>query len=124
VIEAEGLAKVPIVEVWNKWDLLSAERAAELQAIIEARPDEIIVPASALTGVGSSNVLDRIGAMLTTSAKLHEFVVPAADGQRLAWLHAHGEVLEDSEAGEGETGPERRLTVRLTARELGRYVRL
>jgi GTP-binding protein HflX len=124
VIEAEGGAKVPIVEVWNKWDLLGAERAAELQEIIDARPEEIIVPASALTGVGSSDVLERIGAMLTTGAMLHEFVVPAADGQRLAWLHAHGEVLEEIEGGEGEKGPERRLTVRLTPRELGRYVRL
>lgn len=124
LIEAEGLSKVPIVEVWNKWDLLSAERAAELQEIIDARPDEIIVPASALTGVGSSDVLERIGAMLTTEAKLHEFVVPASDGQRLAWLHAHGEVIDENEAGEDEQGPQRRLTVRLTPRELGRYIRL
>lgn len=124
LIEAEGTPKVPIVEVWNKWDLLGAERAAELQEIVDHRPDEIIVPASALTGVGSNELLERIGAMLTTGAKLHEFVVPAADGQRLAWLHAHGEVIEEDEAGEGEKGPQRRLTVRLTPRELGRYVRL
>ena len=124
LIEEGGAPKVPIVEAWNKWDLLSVERAAELSVIIEARPDEIIVPMSALTGQGSSALLERIGAMLTSGAKLHEFVLPAADGQRLAWLHAHGEVIEEAEAGEGEQGPERRLTVRLTPRELGRFVRL
>jgi GTP-binding protein HflX len=68
-------------------------------------------------------LLERISALLTSGAKLHEFVLSAADGQRLAWLHAHGEVV--AEAGEeGEHGPERRLTVRLTPRELGRFVHL
>lgn len=124
LVEEGGTPKIPMVEVWNKWDLLSTERAAELQEIIDTRPDEIIVPMSALTGQGSSALLERIGAMLTSSAKLHEFVLPAADGQRLAWLHAHGEVIEEAEAGEGEQGPERRLIVRLTPRELGRFVRL
>ena len=56
-------------------------------------------------------------------ARRHEFIVPAADGQRLAWLHANGEVLADTEAaGEGE--PARRLSVKLTARDFGRYARL
>ena len=124
LLEEGGAARVPIIEVWNKWDLLDTERAAKLQEIIDQRPEEIIVPMSALTGQGSSGLLERVGSMLTSGAKLCEFVLPAADGQRLAWLHAHGEVLEESEAGEGEQGPERRLTVRLTPRELGRFVRL
>lgn len=124
LVEEGNVAKIPIVEVWNKWDLLDHDRAAELREIIASRSDEIIVPASALTGEGSSALLERIGAMLTAGAKLHQFVLPAADGQRLAWLHAHGEVIEEAEAGEGDDGPARRLTVRLTPRELGRFVRL
>lgn len=124
LVEEGNAAKIPMVEVWNKWDLLDGDRAAELREIIANRPDEIIVPASALTGEGSSVLLERIGAMLTAGAKLHQFVLPAADGQRLAWLHAHGEVIDEAEAGEGDDGPERRLTVRLTPRELGRFVRL
>jgi GTPase len=124
LVEEGSVAKIPIVEVWNKWDLLDEDRAADLREIIAHRPDEMIVPASALTGEGSSALLERIGAMLTAGAKLHQFVLPAADGQRLAWLHAHGEVIDEAEAGEGDDGPERRLTVRLTPRELGRFVRL
>ena len=42
----------------------------------------------------------------------------------LAWLHAHGEVLADDDAGEDERGPLRRLSVRLDPRELGRFSRL
>ncbi|MFT4026286.1 MAG: GTPase HflX [Novosphingobium sp.] len=124
LIEEGERPTIPIVEVWNKWDLLSAGRAADLREIIAARPDEIIVPASALTGEGSRDLLDRIGAFLTAGAKLHQFVLPAGDGQRLAWLHAHGEVIEETRADEGEQGPELRLTVKLTPRELGRFVRL
>lgn len=124
MIEEGAASSIPIVEVWNKWDLLSAERAADLREIIDHRPDEIIVPGSALTGEGSRELLERIGSFLTAGAKLHQFVLPAGDGQRLAWLHAHGEVIDEVEVGEGDEGPERRLTVRLTPRELGRFVRL
>ena len=31
--------------------------------------------------------------------------MPASDGARIAWLHAHGEVLDEGEAGEGRSGP-------------------
>ncbi|MDB5725359.1 MAG: GTPase HflX [Novosphingobium sp.] len=124
LVEEGNTAKIPIVEVWNKWDLLDEDRAIQLREIIANRPDEIIVPASAISGEGSSALLERIGTMLTAGAKLHHLVLPAADGQRLAWLHAHGEVIEEAEAGEGDDGPERRLTVRLTPRALGRFVRL
>ncbi len=52
------------------------------------------------------------------------FIVPVADGRRLAWLHAHGEVLADDDGGEGENGPQRRLTVRLNPKELGQFASL
>ena len=51
-------------------------------------------------------------------------ILPVSDGQRHAWLHAHGEVLAEDEAGEDERGPLRRLQVRLDPRELGRFTRL
>jgi GTP-binding protein HflX len=52
------------------------------------------------------------------------FTVPASDGQKIAWLHAHGEVLGEEDAGEGEEGPLRRIAVKLTPRELGRFAAL
>jgi GTP-binding protein HflX len=125
LIEEEGSQpKVPVIEVWNKWDLLPPDRAKQLREQLAAHPDEVIVPVSALTGQGSDDLLEAIGKLLTTDAKVHEFAVPASDGQRLAWLHAHGDVLTDEEAIEATTGPVRRLHVRLTPRELGRYMRL
>jgi GTP-binding protein HflX len=47
-----------------------------------------------------------------------------ADGQKLAWLHAHGEVMSEVETEDDEGTPIQRITVRLTPRELGRFVQL
>ena len=125
VIEDEGAApSVPMVEAWNKWDLLDAARAAELREQLLAHPDDVIVPVSALTGEGCEALLEAVSKLLTAGAKLHTFVVPLSDGQRLAWLHAHGEVVNETEAGEDNRGPLLRLEVRLEPRELGRFSRL
>jgi GTPase len=125
LIEAEGGApKVPVVEAWNKWDLLDTERAAELREQLAMREDEVIVPVSALTGEGCAALLEAASKLLTAGARLHSFVLPVSDGQRLAWLHAHGEIVSEADAGEDERGPLRRLEVRLEPRELGRFIRL
>ncbi len=126
----EGVAigpPVPVIEVWNKWDLLPADRAIELRQ--QARiSDQVVVPLSALTGDGCDDLLTAASGLLTQDAREMVFVLPASDGQRIAWLHAHGEVLEDGEVGpagvSGNDSPERRIRVRLTPRELGRFTRL
>lgn len=125
LIEGEGATpKVPIVEAWNKWDVLTSDRADELAAQRASHPDDQIVPLSALTGEGCDQLLTVVSQVLTSGARPHEFIVPVCDGQRIAWLHAHGEMLADEDAGEDDRGPLRRLTVRLEPRELGRFVRL
>jgi len=110
-----------IIEVWNKWDLLDADRASELEAVIAQRSDEIIIPVSAITGEGCDHLLEVTGRLLHSDAKLHDFVLPVSAGKQLAWLHAHGEVVGDEDAGDGELGPQRRLKVLLSPRELGRF---
>ncbi|HWU01132.1 MAG TPA: GTPase, partial [Novosphingobium sp.] len=127
LMEEGGLnPAVPIIEVWNKWDLLSSDRAAELlrQAREASHEDEVIVPLSAYTGEGCEELLVAANRLLTGDAREHTFLIEAGDGQRIAWLYAHGEVLSDIEA-EDEDGraPCRRLSVRLTPREWGRYAR-
>jgi GTP-binding protein HflX len=123
VIEGEGgETRVPMLELWNKWDLLSGERREELAALAEQDVD--VLPISAETGFGVAEMLDRVGRLLTEGARVHRITVAASDGARIAWLHAHGEVLDEQEAGEGETGPLRRLDVRLTDKEFGRYAAL
>jgi GTP-binding protein HflX len=123
VTQGEGReTRVPILELWNKWDLLSDERREELAHLAENDPD--VLPISAETGFGVEAMLDRIGRLLTKGAQVHSLTVPASDGARIAWLHRHGEVLAERDAGEGDAGPLRRLDVRLTEKEFGRYAAL
>lgn len=121
----EGGAKIPIVEAWNKWDLLTAEEKAMRDDIVSARISEVpVVPISALTGEGVDALLEQLGRMLTGGAQTLEVTVPLSDGQRLAWLHAHGDILEEREIDDAEGQPAMRIKVRLTPRELGRFTSL
>jgi GTP-binding protein HflX len=120
VIDGEdGHSEMPILELWNKWDLLDEERRAELEPLAAADSD--VLPLSAVTGFGVDGLLQRLGEVLTKGARRHSITLPASDGQRIAWLHSHGEVLAEEEAGEGEQGPLRRIEVRLTDKEFGRF---
>jgi len=118
VIEGEEPA-IPIIEVWNKWDLLDEERRLEIEALAAMDPE--VLPLSAATGFGVERLLDRLGEVLTQGARWHTITLPASAGQKIAWLHSHGEVLAEEEAGEGEEGPLRRIEVRLTDKEFGRF---
>lgn len=123
VSDGEGRnPEMPIIELWNKWDLLDDERRVEMEAL--AAGDADVLPMSAVTGLGTEGLLERLGQLLTSGARRHSITLPASDGQRIAWLHSHGEVLAEEEAGEGEGGPLRRIEVRLTEKELGRFAAL
>lgn len=116
VIDDEGgVSRIPILEVWNKWDAVDGERRIELKALVEDADDVAIV--SALSGQGIDELLVRFGSMLTGDAKTVELTIPASDGRRLAWLHAHGEVLGERDAGANN----RVITVRLNAKEFGQF---
>jgi GTP-binding protein HflX len=120
VIEDDGgPSRMPILELWNKWDLLDADRRAMLEAL--AVGDDDMLPLSAETGFGVEELRERLGQLLTSGARLHSITVPASDGARIAWLHQHGEVVAQAEAGEGEL---RRIDVRLTDKEWGRFAAL
>lgn len=122
VVDAEsGESEIPILEVWNKADLLDDARLTELQ---EAASGQGAVLLSAAKGTGLQGFADKIAQMLTEKASEVSVTLPVSDGRRIAWLHAHGEVLQDDDAGEGAEGPMRRMTVRLNPKELGQYASL
>lgn len=119
VVDADtGVSSIPILEVWNKCDLLDAEKLAELQ---ESAAGQGAVILSAVTGEGVAALEAELARRLTGGAREVAFTVPVRDGRRMAWLHAHGDVLSDEDAGEGDSGPMRRLTVRLNPKELGQF---
>ena len=116
---ADGVSSIPILEIWNKIDLVDEDRAAALRNLAAEDPEVEMV--SAVTGQGVDALVERLGAELTAKAVTREFQIPASDGQRIAWLHAHGEVLEDEEGDARDGQPMRRIVVRLNPKEIGQF---
>jgi len=116
-----GTSDIPILEVWNKCDLLDAEQIEELRNSVEGQGAVIL---SAVTGEGVEALEAELARLLTGGAREVAFILPLHDGRRIAWLHAHGDVLAEEDAGEGEDGPMRRFTVRLNLKELGQFASL
>ena len=94
VLKSLGLADEgapPRLEAWNKVDLLSDEERTRL--LEEAKRCEDVVPISALTGDGLDLLRDRMSDKLRCGEQIHEIRLQAGQGDRIAWLHARGEVL-------------------------------
>jgi GTP-binding protein HflX len=124
ISEAGAEAGVPLIEAWNKWDLLDSDERAMRLDLIKVQPRaRPAVPISAATGEGIDALVTTVAEALTRESRRYELVVPAGDGQRLAWLHANGEVLIDEDA-RSDGAPMRRIAVRLTPRDFGRYAQL
>jgi GTP-binding protein HflX len=104
----------PLVEAWNKIDRLDGEQAAQVRA--EAIRREEVVILSALTGDGVEDLLACAAQHLCKGAPARSVTVAAADGEALAWLHAHGEVVDQQ-----QDGLEVRLEVRLTDADWSRF---
>ncbi|MGL4495731.1 MAG: GTPase HflX [Beijerinckiaceae bacterium] len=108
----------PVIEVWNKVDLLSADDREAVSARARlALTAEAPSPVSALTGEGIAALLDRLEAILARKQTTYTLVIPAADGAALSWLHERTDVLERRSDAEGNQHvmirvmPERRSAV-------------
>jgi GTP-binding protein HflX len=101
VLETLGLSEPnspPRLEVWNKIDALEAvDREALLNEA--ARRDDVIA-ISALTGQGIEGFREVVSERLQANSEVHQLRLPLGEGERLAWLHARGEVLESQVDGE------------------------
>ncbi|WP_370308937.1 GTPase HflX [Sphingobium abikonense] len=87
-------APPPIIEAWNKLDLLD-EDAAELIREQAARREDVVI-LSALTGEGVDRLQRMISDHMTRGAKVYDLRIPVSDGAALVWLHEHGEVLHST----------------------------
>jgi GTP-binding protein HflX len=97
VLASLGLAEEgspPRIEAWNKIDLIPAEERARL--IEEARRREDVVPISAVTGEGLEALRECMAESLRSNEQVHKVRLPASAGERIAWLHARGEVIEQA----------------------------
>jgi len=108
-----GALEEGLIEVLNKIDLFGPSERASL--INQTQRNTQSVAVSAATGEGCEELLRLIERRLENGARAVRLEVPLSDGQTLAWLYAHGEVVgrrDDSEAAH--------LSVRLSEADLGR----
>ena len=112
-IGGEGAA-TPILEIWNKLDAL--DREEHKRVLGEAARDADAIAVSALTGEGMEALRQHVAERLSAGALVHHLEVSAGDGGTIAWLHQHGEVIDQAVEGETVT-----LDVRLTPAEWSRY---
>jgi GTP-binding protein HflX len=93
-IEPEG--EKPIIEVWNKTDLLDPAERETLEtatAALGAHDLPKAVAVSALTGEGMERLFAAIDHFITREQAVLDLAVPLTDGQALAWLYSRGDVL-------------------------------
>jgi GTPase len=92
----------PLIEVWNKADLLPAHVRDQLAAIAANRATgERPALVSALTGEGIAPLLTRIEDRLAKDTTNYLITLDPTDGAGLAWLYTQGEVLERREDTKG-----------------------
>jgi GTP-binding protein HflX len=89
-IGAGGDGGAPLIEAWNKIDLLEGEEGERVRAEAARREDLMLI--SALTGEGMDDLLDCASVKLSKGAKLRTVTLGASDGEAIAWLHANGRI--------------------------------
>lgn len=90
-----------IVEVWNKLDLLSEDRAHALHNSAR-RQDVLAFAVSAITGEGVEALLDGIETRLSAGHVKMALTLPGADGEGLSWLYANTQILSRGDTPEGD----------------------
>ena len=99
VLAEIGVAEdTPRIEAWNKLDLLDPERREAVFA--EAARREDVVAVSALTGEGVDRLLADVATKLTAGHRRYRIALDPADGAGAAWLHQHGDVLDQEIEGD------------------------
>ncbi len=90
--------ETPRFEAWNKLDLLDDDRRQA--ALADATKREDVVAVSALTGEGIALLIDTVAARLTEGHRRYRIELDPADGAAAAWLHQHGDVIEQRVEGD------------------------
>jgi GTP-binding protein HflX len=110
-------AEAPILEVWNKIDLLSGPTREEAvsAARFADRPPALV---SAATGEGIDGLLAEIDKRLGRGDAVVELVIPAHEGRLINWLYEEAEVLAREALDNGET----RARVRVAAEKKERLL--
>lgn len=122
VLEELGVSPetTPIVEVWNKIDLLDEPDRA-LTGAAPAGRVVATVPVSAHTGQGLDELKLVIERVLGEQSRTYHVHVPHSAGSDIGWLHNHSEVISRSEPTESGSDYVVRVDPRHRAEFLERF---
>ena len=123
-IGLDGDGPTPVIEVWNKIDLVPADSQKMLQQVARTKSekalgtleDSFVVPLSALRGNGLNKLYSDIDRILTLDHQEYICVVPNNNGAALAWLHANAEVLSIDTQRTSQT-----VSVRISEKTAGQF---
>ena len=108
----------PMIEAWNKMDLLDPDARQNLEDIASTSADVLAVPISAFTGKGLDDLLRAIETVLRAATVLAHIEFDPGEGAARSWLHRHSDV--QNEQVDQDTG-KITLQVSFSTVELGQF---
>ena len=118
----EGTTARPIIEIWNKLDLIDdPAHAAAVKERAEREGNVVLI--SALTGEGLPELRRYLADNLERGHRRYELTLDGSTGAALAWLHAHGEILSEEHESSGDL-VRVHVSVRMAPADYERFLRL
>ncbi len=94
VLKSLGVSdNTAILEIWNKIDLLGDEKQKSLHNIAKRRKD--ICPISAISNDGIPTLIKKVKSKIEPKKFSETVIVPFEFGDRKAWLHENGVVVNE-----------------------------
>jgi GTP-binding protein HflX len=112
--DGQGVDGAPILEVWNKIDMLDPDARIAIEGEAARRGDVVLL--SALSGEGIEGLRRIVSDRLSGGNRVRTLSLDLTDGAGMAWLHAQGEVLGQEVEGDRLT-----VEVRLSDKDLARF---
>jgi GTPase len=113
----EDIRDIPIIEIWNKVDLLSADRRLELGNQSKLRSDVVMI--SAQMGEGVDHLKQVVAEHIASKNQVRELCLNVSNGAALAWLHNKGEVKVTSQTEKNTI-----VSVSLNSQNWGQFAKL
>jgi GTP-binding protein HflX len=113
-IGAGGAGGAPVIEAWNKADLVDPEALLRFENEAGRRDD--VAVCSALSGAGLGALRTLLAVRLTAANRVRRINLGAGEGAAIAWLHAHGRIEEERRADDQLT-----FIVRLSDADYARF---
>jgi GTP-binding protein HflX len=100
VLQSLGVTEsIPVLEIWNKIDIIEPEKKESLSNIAKRRSGVCYL--SALTGEGVPALLEKVEDQILPQKISDTLLVPFELGNKKAWLHEHGVVVNEFYTDDG-----------------------